>query len=60
LFITHDIDAAMYMSRNILIMKDGKIVEQLENIRSFTEFKHDYSKVLIRSLPPRTPGGTGR
>ena len=56
LFITHDIDVAMYMARNILIMKDGKIVEKLENISSLTEFKHDYSKVLIRSLPPRTPG----
>lgn len=56
LFITHDIDAAMYMSRNILIMKDGKIVEQVENISTLSEFKHDYSKVLIRSLPPRTPG----
>ena len=56
LFITHDIDVAMYMARNILIMKDGTIVEQLGNISSLTEFKHDYSKVLIRSLPPRTPG----
>ena len=56
LFITHDIDVALYMSRNILIMQEGKVVEQLENISSLKEFKHDYSKVLIKSLPPRTPG----
>lgn len=55
LFITHDIDVAMYMSKNIFIMKDGKIVEKIEDIKSFKNFTHDYSKTLIKSLLPKLP-----
>lgn len=55
LFITHDIDVAMYMSKNIFIMKDGEIVEQIKNIKSLKNFRHDYSKLLIKSLPPKLP-----
>ncbi|MCG8403493.1 MAG: dipeptide/oligopeptide/nickel ABC transporter ATP-binding protein [Firmicutes bacterium] len=55
LFITHDIDVALYMARNIMVMKDGRILERIENISTLEEFKHDYSKLLINSLPPRTP-----
>ena len=55
LFITHDIDVAIYMSKNILVMKNGEIVEQVKNIKSFADFKHEYSKMLIQFLPPKTP-----
>lgn len=55
LFITHDIDVAMYMAKNILVMKNGKIVENIKNIESYTDFKHSYSKMLIESLPPDSP-----
>lgn len=55
LFITHDIDAALYMSKNIFTMKDGKIVEYIDNITSFKDFRHDYSRVLIKSLLPKSP-----
>jgi len=37
LFITHDIDAALYMTDNILVMKDGSIVEHLNH--HFKEMK---------------------
>lgn len=55
LFITHDIDVAIYMSKNILVMKDGEVVEYIKNIKSFADFKHEYSKMLIQFLPPKTP-----
>ncbi|WDV46503.1 dipeptide/oligopeptide/nickel ABC transporter ATP-binding protein [Clostridiaceae bacterium M8S5] len=55
LFITHDIDVALYMSKDISVMKDGKIVEKIENIKSLRDFKHDYSKILINALPPKVP-----
>lgn len=59
-FITHDIDVAMYIAKNILVMKDGKIVEQIENIKSFSDFKHEYSQMLIKSLLPKLPSNTQR
>lgn len=55
IFITHDIDVALYMSDNIAVMKEGKIVEHAKKIESLNDFKHDYSKMLIGSLPPRYP-----
>ncbi len=55
LFITHDIDVAMYMSNNISIMKSGRIVEEIQDVKSFNDFKHAYSKMLIKSLPPKKP-----
>ena len=55
LFITHDIDVAFYMADNIAVMKDGEIVEYVKNIKSLNDFKHDYSRMLIDSLPPLYP-----
>ena len=55
LFITHDIDVAMYIAEHVMVMKDGDIVEQIENARSYTDFTHAYSRSLIESLPPQMP-----
>ncbi len=55
LFITHNIDVALYMADNIFVMKDGSVIEQLENAASYGDFRHDYSRMLIESLPPRSP-----
>ena len=55
LFLTHNIDVALYMADNIFVMKDGSIIEQLKNAASYTDFRHDYSRMLIESLPPRSP-----
>lgn len=60
LFITHDIDVALYMADNILVMKDGEIIEQIKNAASYGDFKHVYSRMLIESLPPKTPEGRKR
>ncbi len=55
LFITHDIDVALYIADNIMVMKEGTIVEHIEKAASYGDFRHDYSKLLIESLPPRSP-----
>ena len=55
LFITHDIDVALYMAGNIFVMKDGLIVERVENAASYGDFTHAYSKLLIESLLPGLP-----
>lgn len=53
LFITHDIDVAMYMADTIFVMKEGKLVEQVQNSSGTDDFKHEYSRLLIESLPPK-------
>ncbi|MDF2922808.1 MAG: nickel transporter ATP-binding protein [Paenibacillaceae bacterium] len=54
LFITHDIDVALYMAENIFVMKEGVIVEQIANAGSYADFTHEYSRTLIEALPPKT------
>lgn len=49
LFITHDIEVAMYMSDYISVMEKGKIVEQVAYENCLSCFKHAYSKALIES-----------
>jgi len=55
LFITHDMDVALYMSQKISVMKDGELVETVEGIKSLHEFNHPYAKLLVDSLPPLHP-----
>ena len=50
LFITHDIDVALYMADHVMVMKNGKIVENVKN-GGYEGFSHEYSKLLISSLP---------
>ncbi len=55
LFITHDIDVALYMADQLFVMKDGSIVERIEHAASYDDFHHEYSRQLIQSLPPKSP-----
>lgn len=55
LFITHDIDVALYIADHIFVMKEGQIVETVSTARSYDDFKHFYSRELIESLPPKSP-----
>lgn len=55
LFITHDIDVALYMANHIFVMKEGKIVESIADAHGYDDFNHPYSRELIESLPPKTP-----
>ena len=57
LFITHDIDVALYMASHIFVMKGGKIIEEISNATSYDSFHGEYSRELIASLPPDTPYG---
>ena len=51
LFITHDINVALYLTNDIYVMYKGKIVEHNQNAKQPNSFKHGYSKSLIRYLP---------
>ena len=50
LVITHDLDTAMYMAGTIHVMRRGKIIETLENPRSFSDFQEPYSQELVKAV----------
>lgn len=47
LLITHDIDAALYMSDHILVMKEGKLIEETNFITDINSLKKEYSRLLF-------------
>lgn len=52
LFITHDMDVALYLANRILVMKDGKIIEQVWYQGDNSCFIHPYSRLLLASRLP--------
>lgn len=53
LFITHDMEAAIYIAKNMVVMKAGQVVEVAENIQSLDSLQAEYSQALVHSLPQR-------
>ncbi|MGG3624853.1 hypothetical protein ABES25_14985 [Bacillus gobiensis] len=47
LFISHDLAAVSQMSQRIMVMKEGKIVDQFIRDHLFGEERHPYTKELI-------------
>ncbi|MBT2755672.1 ABC transporter ATP-binding protein [Mesobacillus foraminis] len=47
LFISHDLAAVHQMSQRIIVMKDGKLVDQFSNDQLFADERHPYTKNLI-------------
>jgi len=55
LFISHDLSVVHYISDRIIVMKDGKIVEQGNANEIFFNPKEDYTRELIGSMPGKRP-----
>ena len=51
MFITHDIGLAYYTSDRLLIMSQGKIVEQGDADEVITNPKDEYTKRLMNDVP---------
>ena len=49
LFITHDMDVALYTSQRIAVMRGGKILEQVHYSGDCGVFSNSYSKQLLKS-----------
>ena len=49
LLITHDIDAALYTSQRIAVMKNGTFRENVDYSGDTEVFRSDYSKILLNS-----------
>jgi oligopeptide transport system ATP-binding protein len=47
LFISHDLKVVRAMADHILVMKDGKVVEEGETDRIFSEPRHEYTRRLM-------------
>ncbi|MBQ6888482.1 MAG: ABC transporter ATP-binding protein [Lachnospiraceae bacterium] len=52
LFITHDMDVALYMANRIIVMKDGVVVEDTHCNGNSDCLTHPYSKLLAAAMMP--------
>ncbi len=51
IIVTHNLGVASYMSDNIIVMKDGDIVEKGESEQILNFPNSDYTKLLLDSVP---------
>ena len=51
IMVTHNLAVAAYISDKIIVMKDGKIVEQGSRDDILNHPKHEYTKKLLNSVP---------
>lgn len=55
LFISHDLSVTKYMSDDVAVIYNGKIVEKGKNQDVLTHPKHPYTKFLLDSILPNSP-----
>lgn len=55
IFISHDLSVVKYMSDRILVMKNGKIVEQGDPNTIYHHPKNNYTQTLIEAIPSIHP-----
>ncbi len=53
IFISHDLSVVRFMSDRIMVMKEGRFVEEGEADDLFFNPKHNYTKELLSSVPKR-------
>jgi peptide/nickel transport system ATP-binding protein len=51
IYITHDLSTATYIADRIIIMNDGAIVEEGAALDVATRPRHDYTRLLMDSIP---------
>lgn len=51
ILITHDFGVVANMCDNVVVMKDGHVVEQGDTVSVFQNPQHDYTKMLLAAIP---------
>jgi peptide/nickel transport system ATP-binding protein len=54
LFISHDLAVVRYMADEVMVMKDGEVVEVAGPDELYANPKHPYTRLLLSSIPGRT------
>ncbi|MDX3102846.1 ABC transporter ATP-binding protein [Nonomuraea angiospora] len=54
LFISHDLGVVHHVSDRVLVMKDGRVVEEGEVTEVFTRPRHPYTRELVAAVPRLT------
>jgi peptide/nickel transport system ATP-binding protein len=55
MFITHDLATVRSIADEVVVMKDGKVVEAGPKDQMFTPPHHDYTELLLSSVPEMDP-----
>ncbi len=56
LFISHDLSSVRFISQHLIVMKDGRVVDDFDRAQLFDSDRHDYTVKLIdmfEDLPPQ-------
>jgi len=53
LFISHDLAVVRYMADEVMVMKDGEVVEIAQSDELYAHPKHVYTRLLLSSVPGR-------
>jgi len=51
LFISHDLAVVKSMADEVMVMKDGEVVEMASAEKIYSEPKHPYTRTLLASVP---------
>jgi peptide/nickel transport system ATP-binding protein len=54
LFISHDLAVVRYMADEVMVMKDGEVVEIAGPDELYANPRHPYTRLLLSSIPGRT------
>jgi peptide/nickel transport system ATP-binding protein len=55
MFITHDLATVRSIADEVVVMKDGRVVEAGPKDQMFTPPHHDYTELLLSSVPEMDP-----
>ena len=57
LFITHDFGVVAEIAQRVAVLREGKLVELAEKLEVLQRPRHEYTRMLIRSVPTLEPHG---